>query len=227
MKRLFALTLIVAAGFSAATAVAAEPERIRGTLSAVSADEVTVHTATGDISLSLGSDTAYLKALRSNLNQVATGSYIGVATKNVGDKLVALDVLVFPPSMKGAAQGHFPWDKVADTTLSSNVPTASTMTNGSVAEVKGESVASVDTTMTNGSVATTTEKGETKELTVTYKGGEQTIFLPPTAAIVTLQPGTVSDLRPGVGVFVNAIADGGKTTAKLIIIGSDGMAPPI
>jgi hypothetical protein len=50
------------------------------------------------------------RRLRWNLNQISTGGYIGVATKNVGDKLVALDVLVFPPSMKGAAEGHFAWD---------------------------------------------------------------------------------------------------------------------
>lgn len=227
MKRLLGLTLVVAAGFSVATAIAAEPERIRGTLSAVSADQVTVHTATGDISLSLGSDTAYLKAIRSNLNEISTGGYIGVATKNVGDRLVALDVLVFPPAMKGAAEGHFPWDRVPDTTLSGGASTASTMTNGGVAAVKGEGVTSVDSTMTNGSVATAMAKGGTKELTVTYKGGEKSILVPPTAPVVRLQPDTASGLRPGVGVFVNAIADGGKTSAKLVIIGSDGMAPPI
>jgi hypothetical protein len=37
----------------------------------------------------------------------------------------------------------------------------------------------------------------------------------------------MSDLKPGDIVFVNAIADGGKTTAKLILVGSDGVAPPI
>ena len=81
--------------------------------------------------------------------------------------------------------------------------------------------------MTNGSVATATAKGGIKQLTVTYKGGEQTILVPPTAPIVTLQPGAVSDLKVGDGVFVNAIADGGKTTAGLILVGSDGVVPPI
>jgi hypothetical protein len=81
--------------------------------------------------------------------------------------------------------------------------------------------------MTNGSIATATAKGGTKQLTVTYKGGEQTILAPPTASIVKVQPGAVSDLKVGDGVFVNAIADGGKTTAGLILIGSDGVVPPI
>jgi hypothetical protein len=226
MKRLFGLTLIVTAGFSVATAIAAEPERIRGILSAVSANEVTVHTATGDISLSLGSDTKYLKALPTSLDQISTGGYIGVATKNVGDRLVALDVLVFPPAMKGAAEGHFSWDRLPDTTLSDGASTTSTMTNGGVAAVKSAS-ATIDSTMTNGSVATAMAKNGTKELTVTYKGGEQAILVPPTAPIVRLQPDTATGLRPGVGVFVNAVVDGGKTSAKLVIIGRDGLAPPI
>jgi hypothetical protein len=64
-------------------------------------------------------------------------------------------------------------------------------------------------------------------LTVTYKGGEQTVLVPPTAPVVTLQIGAVSDLKPGYGVFVNATTDGGRTSADLIIIGADGAVPPI
>jgi hypothetical protein len=64
-------------------------------------------------------------------------------------------------------------------------------------------------------------------LTVTYKGGEQMILVPPTAPVVTLQFGAVSDIKPGDGVLVNATADGGKTTAGLIIVGTDGAVPPI
>ena len=61
----------------------------------------------------LSGDTKYLTVVRSDLDHIATGSYVGVAAKDVGDKLVALDVLIFPPSMKGAAEGHFAWDRTA------------------------------------------------------------------------------------------------------------------
>jgi hypothetical protein len=229
MKRLLGLTLVTTAWISAATALAAEPERIRGTVSATSADMVTVQTVTGgSVSILLSRDTKYLTVAHSDLNDISTGSYIGAAAKDVGDKLVALDVLIFPPSLKGANEGHFPWDKLPDTTLSGGTRASSTMTNGSVAAVAGsESSASVDSTMTNGSIATATAKGGTKQLTVTYKGGKQTILVPPTARIVKVQPGAVSDLKIGDGVFVNAIADGGKTTAGLILVGSDGVVPPI
>jgi glutamine phosphoribosylpyrophosphate amidotransferase len=81
--------------------------------------------------------------------------------------------------------------------------------------------------MTNGSVAAASGRGGARQLTVTYKGGEQMIIVPPTAPVVTLQFGAVSDIKPGDAVFVNATADGGKTTAGLIIVGTDGAAPPI
>ena len=47
MKRLYGVTLVFTAGLSVATAGAAEPERVRGTVVAVSANVLTVHTATG------------------------------------------------------------------------------------------------------------------------------------------------------------------------------------
>jgi hypothetical protein len=53
------------------------------------------------------------------------------------------------------------------------------------------------------------------------------ILVPPTAPVVTLQSGAVSDIKPGDAVFVNAVADGGKTAAVLVIVGANGVLPPI
>lgn len=103
MKRLYGLTIVFTAGLPVATVGAAAPERIRGTVTAVSPSEVTVITATGKITMQAGPDTKYLTVVRSDLDHIAGGSYIGVAAKNVGEKRVALDVLIFPPAMKGAA----------------------------------------------------------------------------------------------------------------------------
>jgi hypothetical protein len=219
MKRFYGLTVVLTAGLSVATAGAAEPERIRGTVTAISPGEVTVTTATRKIILQAGSDTKYLTVVRSDLGHIAGGSYLGVAAKNVGEKQVALDVLIFPPAMKGAAEGHFGWDRMPDTTLAGGERTTSSMTNGSVATAASS--------MTNGSVASASEGGAIRQVTLTYKGGQQTILVPPTAPVVTLQPGTHSDLKPGDKVFVNAIVDGGKTTAVLFLVGSPSFAPPI
>jgi hypothetical protein len=129
--------------------------------------------------------------------------------------------------MKGAAEGHFGWDSLPDTTLAGTPQhAASSMTNGSVAAVK-RGGAATNSSMTNGSVTTASQRGGARQLTVTYKGGEQMILVPPTASVVTLQFGTVSDIKPGDGVFVNAVSDDGKTAAGLVIVGTDGAVPPI
>ena len=47
------------------------------------------------------------------------------------------------------------------------------------------------------------------------------------ASVVTFQFGAVSDIKAGVGVFVTAVSDSGKTAARLLIIGTDGTVPPI
>ena len=227
MKRLLGLTLAATTGLLLTTAAVADPLRIRGTVVAISSNALTVHTANGDVSASLNGDTAFVSVVPSDLNHVGTGSYVGAASKSVGDKLIALSVIVFPPSMQGASEGHAAYDVLTDTTLSGAPRTSSTMTNGSVTAVGGsESAASVNSTMTNGNVATTTTKGGVRQLTVTYNGGEQNILVPPTAPIVAFVPGAASIVRPGAAVFVNADATNGKTTAGLVAVGSHGLTPP-
>jgi hypothetical protein len=227
MMRLLGLSLVATAGLSIAAVAAPQAERLRGIVTAVSANEVTVHTATGDVSMSLDG-TKYLTTVHAGIKNITADSYIGVATKDVGGKQVALDIIIFPAAMKGAAEGHFGWDRVPDTTLAGGANTASSMTNGSVAAVaQGGTAATTNSSMTNGSVATASQSGGAKQLTITYKGGEQKVLVPPTASIVTMQFGAVSDIKTGDGVFVNAVADGGKTTAGLIIVGTPGAVPPI
>ena len=227
MKRLLGLTLAASAGLALATTATAAPLRIRGTIVATTSDSLTAHTANGDVTASLNASTAFVSVVPSDLNHVGTGSYVGAASKSVGDKLIALSVIVFPPSMKGASEGHAAYDVLTDTSLSGAPRTSSTMTNGSVTAVGGsESAASVNSTMTNGNVATTTTKGGVRQLTVTYNGGEQNILVPPTAPIVAFVPGAASIVRPGAAVFVNADEANGKITAGLVAVGSHGLTPP-
>lgn len=227
MKRLLGLTLAATAGLSLATAAAAAPVRVRGSVVAITSSAITVHTAKGDVSASLKSDTAFVSVVPSDLSHVATGGYVGAASKTVGGKLIALSLIVFPPSMKGAAEGHAAYDILPDTTLSGGARTASSMTNASVKAISARQGAPrVNSTMTNGSVATATAQGGVRLLTVTYKGGEQHILVPPTAPIVAFVPGGASMIKPGAPVFVNGDETNGKITAGLVAVGSHGVAPP-
>jgi hypothetical protein len=225
MFRIIGLTLAATTALSAA-AFAAPPERIRGTVTAVAPDSVSLHTTDGkDVSVALRSNTRYGKVVKASLTDVAPGSYIGTATKEVGGKLIALEVLIFPPAMKGAGEGHYGWDRIADTTLAGGASASSTMTNGSVSSVTSTGTAS--TMMTNGTVSAADAKGAARQLTVTYKGGQQTILVPPTAPVVTPQPDTVADLVKGKIVFIIATNDDGKYSANSVTIGTDGVPPPM
>ena len=150
--------------------------------------------------VTLTGNTTYLKVEKANLDKVEKGSFIGTATKDVGGTHVALEVVIFPPSMRGTGEGHYAWDKIRDTTLSGGAQTSSSMTNGAVSAVS-TSVPSVNSTMTNGNVAAAQTRGGVTHLVVTYKGGQEDVLVPPTAPIVTFRPGTKDVVAKGNDVF--------------------------
>ncbi|MBN8898049.1 MAG: hypothetical protein J0H35_07675 [Rhodospirillales bacterium] len=118
MFRIPGLTLVATAALCSAS-FAATVDRIRGTVTAVSPDSVNLHTTDGkDLAVTLRDNTRYANVVKASLTDVAPGSYIGTATKEVGGKLIALEVVVFPPAMKGVGEGHYGWDRIRDTTLS-------------------------------------------------------------------------------------------------------------
>ena len=128
-KRILGLAIAASAlSSSAALAATGTPERVRGTIASATADSVTVDThADKPVIVTLTGNTSYLKVEKSNLNKVEKGSYIGTATKDVGGTQVALEVVIFPPSLRGAGEGHYAWDKIRDTTLSGGAQTSSSM----------------------------------------------------------------------------------------------------
>ncbi|HUC18099.1 MAG TPA: DUF5666 domain-containing protein [Acetobacteraceae bacterium] len=231
MTRLPARLLAASAALLATTALAAPiHERVRGTVATISGGTITVHTPSGkDVPVALTGSTHYAEVLKSSLDKIAPGSYIGTAAKSIGGSdLVALEVVVFPPAMRGVGEGHYAWDRIRDTTLSGGAATASTMTNGTVTTAAPAGGGKdVNSTMTNGTVSTASTSGGAKQITVTYKGGKQVIIVPPTAPIVTFQPASLSDLTPGKTVFVNGLSDDGKVTAVSIAIGTKGANPPM
>ena len=99
---------------------------------------------------------------------------------------------------------------------------------GNVAAVTNSaSTSEVNSTMTNGNVAAASSKNGAKQLTVTYKGGQQTILVPPTAPIVTFKPGKMADVTKGASVFVIATKAGDKAMANSVAVGVDGVKPPM
>jgi hypothetical protein len=196
--RLAGVTLGLAAT-NAAHAQAPQAVRIRATIDAVHAGNLSLTTRTGDkVTVAFAPDTAVAALVPIKLEDIKPGSFIGSAAMPQADGTQrALEVHVFPESMRGTGEGHRPFD----------LQPQSTMTNGTVGAVTG-------------SVGRT--------LTVSYKGGEKTIVVPPGTPVVTYEPGSTALLVPGAHVIVFATqATDGKVTAQRIAVGKNGLVPPM
>ncbi len=228
MIRLFCLALLAISALSASAMAAPQPQRVRGTVASIDSGRLVVHSAAGaDVAMTIGSETKYAAVVKADLSMVEPGSYIGTATKETAAGLVALEVVVFPPSMRGAGEGHYAWDKLLDTTRPGTDSVASRMTNGTIESASAASTEPVASQMTNGTVAAAANASEAKQIKVSYKGGAQTIVLPPSAPIVTLRPAEMAAVKPGDAVFVAATAEGGEVTARFVAFGTDGVPPPM
>jgi hypothetical protein len=196
-----ALPLVI--GTSASTladGAKGEAVRVRGTILDFSGKALKVKTREGQtIDLALAGDWMVSSVAKAALTHIKPGDYVGIASlakKDGGDG--ALEVLIFPPNLKGAGEGSFGWD------LQPN----STMTNGSVADA----VKAVD--------------GRT--VTVSYHGKEKKIAVPEGTPVVTFAPATQADLKREAVVFVIAQKDAsGAIAAQRVVVGTNGVVPPM
>ena len=185
---------------SAQTAPPAPPTRVRGTIAALDGNTLTVTGRDGQkVEIALTDPLTVMTVKKVELSSIAPGSYIGTATRTGADgKLTALEVLVFPEAMRGAGEGHYGWD----------LEPGSMMTNGTV---KG---------------AVTAAAG--RDLSIGFKDSGNTVHVPPGVPIVTFAPAERADLKPGAPVFVGATkTPEGKLTAARVVVGKDGVAPPM
>jgi len=108
--------------------------RVRGTITSLSGDVLAVKTREGrDVKLNLTPDVAVNTARAMKLSEIKEGTLVGVTSVKDGDRLVAKEVHIIPPT---ANQGHMPWDLLPN----------STMTNGALsapAKVAGGDVITV------------------------------------------------------------------------------------
>jgi hypothetical protein len=182
-------------------AQAAENVRVRGTIVSLAGSTLTVKTREGPnaaVALKPGFKVAGIA--KASVEDIKAGDFVGIAslpTAAGGDG--AIEVLVFPPAMKGTGEGSYPWD----------LKPKSSMTNATVTNaVKG-----VD--------------GRTLDLS--YSGGkEKKISIPEGVPIVTFGPATEADLKPGATVFVPAQrGDDGALVAGFVAVGTNGVDPPM
>ena len=176
------------------------PTRLRGSIAANDGKTVTIATREGTrVPVKLADNYAVMLVSPVSLADIKENSFVGIASMRAPDgSLNALEVLVFPETARGTGEGHYPWD------------------------LQPESM------MTNATVATVATASDGQTLTVKYKDGTQTIKVKPGTPIVTFAPGDKADAKVGAKVFLGATkgADGSFTAARLLV-GKDGLTPPM
>jgi hypothetical protein len=183
----------------------APPVRVRGTIERIEAPAApgliyVVKARDGaELKLTIADNPQIAGIIKASLSDIKQNSFVGVTAMPQPDgSLNAVEVHIFPESMRGTGEGHYPWD----------LQPQSTMTNANVEQV----VSAVD--------------GRT--LTLKYKDGEKKINVPANAAIVAYVPGDKSDIKPGAKVFIVAAKQAdGTLQGRAWRVGRDGVTPPM
>ena len=202
-------SLAAASLFALSTAAFAAPqlERVRGTVESMTDTSITVKTNDGKTQeVKLTPDTAFVWVEKSSLENIKDGKFIGTATKGENPPK-ALELVIFPDSMKGTAEGHYAWDSIPDRTAGGQAVKKSSMTNGTVKSTSGGAM--TKSAMTNGTVKSGSSSGGGKMIDVTYDNGQSLkIEVPPNAPIVEFEMADKSIVTKGSHIFTVTAKDG-------------------
>lgn len=195
---LAAVSLMMSA--SAAWAQQAPPVRVRGEITKVEGNVLSVKSRSGEhLTVKLAEPMRISAMVKSSLVDIKEGSFIGVSAMPQPDGTQkAYAVHVFMDSQKGVvADRHSDWDSRAGST------------------------------MTNANVATTVSGNDGQSLLVKYKDGEKKVLVPPGIPIARYVPGTAEDLKVGAKIFVGGAARqaDGSLLAPNVAVGRD-IDPP-
>ena len=150
-------------------------------------------------------DLRVMEVLPFKLSEIKPNSFVGAGARPQPDgSQRAVQVLVFPESMRGTGEGFHAWDVVPN----------GTMTNATVSTLEG---------------APASVHGG-KKLVLKYTGGEQTVIVAPGTPVVTLKPALDDQaalLVPGAQVVVSAQVKDGQPTASSVLVGRNGFMPPM
>jgi hypothetical protein len=203
MRHVSSFALCLLCGLTAA-ALAQAPlptQRIRGDVAALDGLNLQVKSRAGEmLAVKLAENYAVTAVVKIDVSAIKPGAFVGIATMPQPDGTqLALEVLLFPESMRGSNEGHYPWD----------LKPGSMMTNATVADAVA---------MNPGG----------RRMTLKYKDGEKTIVVPDDAPIVTFEPGDKAMLVPGAHILVTAAKqpDGGLTAGR-VAVGKNGLVPPM
>lgn len=200
MLKRIACVLVLAAFATGVSAQQPQGMRVSGTVESLDGQVLSVKTAaSGTVKVNLTADAMVFGVSKTTLADVKAGAFIGVGALPQADgSQRALQVTVFAEVQRGLGEGHRPWDRQPN----------STMTNATVDQV----VSGVD-----GQV-----------VTVKYKDGEKKIVIPPDAVILAYKVGDKAELKPGAAIaIVRAVKKpDGSLEANRVNVGRGGGVVP-
>ena len=201
------------------TSTPAGADHIRGTVTRLEGPVLTVQTPDGMVNVQLAQATQIATVDKAGRDQIRPGNFVGIASlTDPGGSQRAVEVHVFAESMRGTGEGSRDWD------LPSANASSSRMTNGTVSSSRMTNGTVSASNMTNGTV---TEAGAGSSLIVNYKDGAQTITIPADIPIVAVDRGQTADLQAGAHVFIIAHHAGAGLTADRVLVGRNGVVPPM
>lgn len=192
--------VLMMSGVGLQAAQAADKIRVRGVVESLSGDTLKVKSREGkDVMIMLKSGWSVNGIVKADVSDIKPGDFVGIASMPTDSGVNgALEVLIFPAAMKGTGEGDYGWD----------LKPKSSMTNATVAS------------------AVTSVNGPT--LTLTYKGGEKKISIPPGTPVVTIAPATKADIKAGAGVIINGTTGSDNMVeADRVVVGINGVVPPM
>jgi len=166
--RAFAVSSFAVVCF-ALPASAQDTVRVRGTVESIDGPMFVVKNRDGaELKLTMTDNPLFVAIVKSTMADIKPGMFVGSTgmTQEDGSQK-AIEVHIFPESMRGTGEGHYDWDLKPQTK----------MTNANVEQT----VAGVDGQM----------------LSVKYKGGEKKLLVTPETVVVTYVVGDRNDLKPG------------------------------
>lgn len=194
------LSLLLAAAFAETAAAQSSTIRIAGTVTALDGRNLTVAAREGGTAMIvLAENWSVLEISRLDPAGIPPGAFVGAGAAPMPDgTLRAVQIVVFPDSMRGTGEGHRSWNVVPEGT------------------------------MTNAPVAATVVGSSGPKLTLSTGGKSYDVTVPPEARVILMEPAQRQAIKPGASVVVNATpAADGTLTASRIQTGKDGAPPPL
>jgi pimeloyl-ACP methyl ester carboxylesterase len=180
---------------------------VLGQVKSFTPNSIEIGTKSGIVSLRVTQPVTTYRQVPSDLSQVTSDAYIGVASEERPDATeVAKQIIVFPAELRGAAEGSVLLDAPA------GAASHSRMTNGSVLR---QPVAQPRSRMTNGVL----QQANGTTLVMRYQDGTRTISVPAGVPVTKVEAGTVA-IEPGGVVYAVTVKqpNGDLATNSILVV---------